>query len=154
MTNGLVQSCVMGAMCALIGLLVGARFMDAPGEGWRSLPLLAGLSAFASGTLCWWVFVARYSQSNVGRGVLAGVVAALIAHYGTFYLLIVKQNIAYWSSGSVSSLGEPPVDLVRGITGAAALTFFSYLFVGWLTIPAGATIGGLFAQHLDNTLGP
>jgi len=144
-TNGLLQSSMMGVMCAFIGVLVGARFMNAPGEGWRWLPLLAGLAAFAGGVLCWWVFVARHSHTTIGRGVLAGVTAALIAHYGTFYLLIVKQNIAYWAYGAVSSLGEPPVDLVRGIGGAAVLTFFSYLFVGWFMIPAGAAIGGLYA---------
>jgi hypothetical protein len=148
-TNGLVQSSVMGVMCTFIGILVGATFMDSPGEGWRALPLLAGLSAFASGTLCWWVFVARRRQSNVWRGVLAGVAAALIAHYGTFYLMIVKGNIAYWTYGTVSSLGEPPIGLVDGIVGAAPFTFFSYLFVGWFTIPAGAAIGGLYARYVN-----
>ncbi len=149
MTNGLVQSSVMGVMCAFIGVLVGALFMDSPGEGWQWLPLLAGLSAFASGTLCWRVFVARHRHSNIGGGVLAGVATALIAHYGTFYLLIVKGNIAYWTYGTVSSLGEPPIDLVDGIVGAAAFTFFSYLFVGWFTIPAGAAIGGLYARYVN-----
>lgn len=139
----------MGVLCTFVGVLVGARFMDAPGAGWQWLPLLAGLSAFASGTLCWWVFVARRSRSSVWRGVLAGVAAALLAHYGTFYLLIVKQNFAYWAYGAVSSLGEPPVDLARGIVGAVALTLFSYLFVGWFTIPAGAAIGGLYARFVN-----
>ncbi len=151
--NGLAQSSLMGFMCMIIGVLVGARSMASPGEGWRSMPLLAGVSAFASGTLCWWLFAARHLQSNIGSGVLAGAAAGLIAHYLTFYLLIVRQNIAYWASGSTSSLGEPPIDLLRGIVGAAPFTLFSYLFFGWFTIPAGAAIGALYARYLNSALG-
>jgi len=139
----------MGVLCAFIGVLVGAQFMDSPGEGWQSFPLLAGLSAFASGTLCWLVFVARHLHPSIVRGALAGVSAALIAHHGSFYLMLAEQNISYWVYGTVSSLGEAPLDLVGGIVGVAPLTFFSYLFVGWFTIPAGAAIGGLYARHLS-----
>ena len=148
------QNLSMGAFCAPVGVLVGALFTGSAGAGWGWLPLLAGLSAFASAALCWGLFVARRPRPTVVRGALAGAAAALLAHYGTFYLLIVRQNISHWVYGTVSSLGEPPVGLWDGLVGAVAFTLFSYLFIGWFTIPVGALIGGVYARRLGRSEPP
>jgi len=144
----------MGAFCAPVGVLVGALFTAGAGAGWGWLPLFAGVSAFASGFFFWWLIVARRPPARVGSGIAAGIAAALVAHYGTFYLFIVRQNILYWVYGTASSLGEPPIDLWTGLAGAAPFALFSYLFIGWLTLPIGALIGGVYALRLGRSQPP
>ncbi|EIC23628.1 hypothetical protein Thi970DRAFT_01304 [Thiorhodovibrio frisius] len=53
------------------------------------------------------------------------------------------MNLDYLWFGTTSSLGEPPMNPFQGLAGAAAFSAFSLFLFGWVTIPAGALLGGL-----------
>ena len=153
MNNAVAQSGVMGVMCALFGGFVGLGVLGQfSGKGYEAFPLLSAGASFLTGAVLWWLIVARTGHPGIWRGMLAGVLAALGGHYVTWYLFIVLQNAKYRLLGTVSSLGDAPIGLVDGLWGAVALTFFSYLFVGFLTVPSGAIIGGLYGWFLKHRL--
>jgi len=149
MDRSLKHSLVMGAACGLVGLAVGLIVRStATGEGYEAFPLYALVAGFLTGTAAWWLLVARPGAYRGRRGALAGALAGLVAHYVCWYLMILGSNICYWLwGGCVSSLGEPPVDPLYGLVGAATLSLVSLLLFGWLTISAGALIGFILTRR-------
>lgn len=145
----------MGALCAAVGAGVGLYlgFMTGGGD-YRWFPLPAGLAAFAAGATFWRLLAGRGGAPSIRRGVVAGSLAGLISHYLCWYLLILGSNVCHWTTGGcTSSLGEPPIDPINGLWGAAVLATGSLLVIGWLTIPAGALIGGALAASMRARFG-
>lgn len=144
---------MMGSLCGLAGIAIGGYVsLTAIGEGYELLPLFAGLAAFLTGAISWWLLLERPAKYTLLRGGLAGTLAGLISHYLCWYLLILFRNICYWGwGGCTSSLGEPPVDPLNGLWGAAVLTLGSLLFFGWLTVPLGAVFGGMLVMRKGKT---
>jgi len=57
-------------------------------------------------------------------------------------LLILSANLQHWLfANQYSSLGEPPLNVIEAIPAALVFSFWSLLFFGWITVPAGALIG-------------
>lgn len=140
----------MGAVCCPVGVLVGyILFRDAIGDGWDTFPCYSGTAAFLAPATVWWLLVEKKQLYSVLRGSVAGALGALTAHYLCWYLEIIYYNINYWLLGGPgSSLGEPPIDPLNGLWGALVFSLYSYLFVGWITIPVGSLIGGIYASVL------
>lgn len=140
---------LMGALCGAVGILVGLWVsLTATGAGYERFPVYAFLAAFAGGAGLWWFVLARQGRYSLRRGAAAGALAGLVSHYFCWYLLILDNNLCFWLLGGCgSSLGEPPIDPLNGLWGAAVFTLGSLLFFGWLTVPAGALIGGLLAAR-------
>ena len=93
-----------------------------------------------------WLLPERRKRNLLVWGILAGALTGLVSHYLAWYLMFVGANICFWlSGGCTSSLGEPPASLQDGLWGAAALTMFSLVFVGWMTIMLGGAVGGVYA---------
>jgi hypothetical protein len=143
------HSLVMGALCGVVGLGVGIVVrVNATGGGYEAFPLYASLAALLTGTAAWWLLVALPAAYRSLRGALAGALAGLVAHYVCWYLMILGSNVCYWLWGAcVGSLGEPPVDPLYGLLGAAALSLGSLLLFGWLTVPAGGVLGFILARR-------
>lgn len=82
----------------------------------------------------------------MGRGAIAGALAGAVAHYLCWYLLIAGWFTCHaLTGGCTGSLGDPPLNPLTAIPAAALYSAFSLLFLGWLTVSAGAMIGGVLA---------
>jgi hypothetical protein len=144
---------LVGFLSGLVGLLIGLYVsFVATGQDYELLPLFAFLAAFVTSSTLWWWIAARSETRRLARGAIAGALSGIIAHYVCWYLLILANNWCYWlTGGCLDSLGQPPIDLLNAIWGAAVLSLPSLFFFGWLTVSLGALIGGTVAA---NFLGP
>ena len=143
MNRTIKKSSVMGLFCCPVGILCGLYVSSsATGEGYHLFPVYAGIAAFITASFFWWLIVVRRNTYNMGAGAAVGALSGVVAHYMCWYVQIISANICYWILGGCrSSLGEPPIDLLNGLWGALALSFWSLLFFGWVTSPIGALIG-------------
>jgi len=142
------RSLVFGALCAGVGLVVGILVsLGAAGDGYRWFFVSAALAAFGSGAVLWRVLPERFARRRAAWGALAGALAGVVSHYLTWYLGYLGANLCFWlTGGCTGSLGDPPAGPLTALWGAAALTFFSLLIVGWLTAPIGAVLGWAFGR--------
>lgn len=133
-----------GAACGVFGIACGivVAVMAHPNTDYRFFFVPAGLGAFLTGALNWWLFIARKSTLSVRRGILAGALAGIGGHYVCWLLLLWGSWVA-WKLGlfSTTDVANP----LQALWGAAAFTAFSLLFMGWITVPGGAWLGGSFA---------
>ena len=139
----------MGLFCGAVGLLVGLWVWNlAIAEDYAAFPAYTTLAAALTGAGLWWLLVARLGLYRPLRGAFAGGLAGIVAHYLCWYLAILANNVCYWGwGGCQASLPGPPVDPLNGLWAAAILALGSLFFFGWLTVPAGALIGGLWAAR-------
>jgi hypothetical protein len=147
------RSLIFGILCCLVGLAVGGYVAyTAIGEGYETFPLHAGAAALVTSALLWWLIMERPQRHSVVSGVLVGAFSGLLAHHVCWYFQLIEFNVGYWifhnAAKYASSLGEQPIDLLTGILAAWMFTFWSWLFYGWMTVPAGGLIGGLYAWVL------
>jgi hypothetical protein len=149
MGQAVESTLLMGALCALIGLVTGLLVSrTATGSGYEIVPLYAATASGLSGAALWWLLVARRGIYRLVRGAVTGALAGVLGHYVTWYFQIVGANLCYWlTGGCLSSLGEPPINLVAGVGGAAVLAGISLMFLGWATIPLSVAAGGLLALY-------
>lgn len=132
-------SLLAGLLGLVGGLIVWAM---ATGSDYHFFPLSAGLAAFGTTAVLWWLIVDRRDNYNLWAGVLAGGLSGGAAHYVNWYLQIIAANVCYrLTGGCAGSLGEAPIDLLNGLWGAVVLSLVSLLLVGWLTVTVGAVIG-------------
>jgi alpha-beta hydrolase superfamily lysophospholipase len=95
------------------------------------------VGALATGSLFWWLIIARPRRITVRRGVSAGVLAAVFAYPIVFFLMLVV-------------LGEVPLELRASslpsrLLYALLASLFAIVFGGWFTVLLGALVGGLLA---------
>ncbi len=140
----------MGLFCCPIGVSLGIYIsLTAIGSGYELFPLYAGLAAFLTAFGFWKIFIETHQSYRISLGILVGAMSGIISHYVCWYLMIISANIQdYFFDSFHSSLGEQPMNLIEGLSGALGLTYFSLLFFGWLTISTGGIIGGLFCWYL------
>lgn len=137
-----------GLLCALVGLAVGGYAIhSATGEGWHLLPICATLASFLTGFGLWSWLIERRAVTRRRAGILTGALTGTLAHYLCWYLLILSANLDYLWFGTTSSLGEPPMNPVQELGGAAVFSGFSLFLFGWVTIPAGALLGWLMIRR-------
>ncbi len=68
-----------------------------------------------------------------------------MAHYFSWYMMLLVINFQYWILDmKIGSLNTPPIDPLLGLLVMWIYTFFSIFFVGWITLPVGALIGGIY----------
>lgn len=101
----------------------------------------SGISAFIVGTLLWGRLVARHPAPRPARGAACGAFVGILSHPIAWYLMLV----AYWLRGARSSLGEPTVDPITALAGAAVFSAWSIFLAGWLTVPVAALVGWILA---------
>jgi hypothetical protein len=141
----------MGALCLPVGLVVGLLVgSDAIGDGWEYFFCYTTAAAFLAPALIWRLLVEKRRKMGTLRYLLAGALSAAAAHYLSWYFMIIGENVDYWLLGGPgSSLGNAPIDPLNGVWGAMVYSLYSYVFWGWLTLPAGALIG-LFVGRRRN----
>lgn len=140
-----VRPLTAGLAAGLAGAGLGLYIQSmASGEGYEFFALYAGLAAFATTFGVWWLVMDRWAKRGPWAGAAAGAVSGGIAHYVCWYMQIVSANACYLVTGNcLSSLGEPPLNLLAGLAGALVLSLGSLLLFGWVTVPAGALAGAL-----------
>jgi hypothetical protein len=143
----------------VVGLLVGIEVaVSALGSGYWVFAIAAPLAAALTFGGLWWGFAARRDEVSVLRAVFLGASAGIFSHPLCWYLLFLGAWSCYVTTGScTSSLGSPPIGPIDGLWGIWATSFFSLLFWGWVTVPAGIIIAlwsrrrvaapGLSADH-------
>ena len=135
-----------GLIGAIIGFYVSLNAID---SGYKVLTFTSGLAAFGCTYGFWWLLLDRKREYSIWRGALAGGLAGILAHYVSWYLLILTQNICYWGwGGCVSSLGDLPTNPLIGLGGALVFSLWSLLLFGWLTVPIGTLSGGIYATWI------
>ena len=150
MKTSLKRSFYMGLFCCPIGILIGIYIsISAIGSGYDWFPFYAGLASFLTPLGFWIILIETHRTYRISLGIAVGILSGIISHYVCWYLWIISANVQHLFFDSFhSSLGDPPMNLIEGFTGSLGLTYFSLLFFGWLTIPAGGIIGGIYCWHL------
>ncbi len=140
----------MGLFCCPIGISIGIYIsISAIGSGYELFPLYAGFASFLTPFGFWYILIETHRTYRISLGIAAGILSGIISHYVCWYMLIASANIQHYFFNSFqSSLGDPPMNFIEGFSGSLGLTYFSLLFFGWITIPTGGTIGGIFCWHL------
>ncbi|GAB4396144.1 MAG: hypothetical protein Fur0044_55020 [Anaerolineae bacterium] len=125
-----------GLAFALAAFVCSYLFLkDAVGD-WRGMLVAAPLTAFFCGLVCWGVFIVRGQKAGFWRGAWVGVLVALLSHPLAWYGSILYFYLA----------GVPrTLNLFEGILASLFYGLVSLIFVGWLTLPAGAVVGSLLA---------
>lgn len=139
------RSLGMGLVSALAGLFGGAwaaatAFMT---SGYEIFLFAAPVGSFATGFVIWLLLVARRSTPSKKAAITAGVLTGIVSHWSCWYVTICYQNLRYVFLGESSSLGEPPIDPLNGLWGAAVFSFWSLIALGWLSAPFGGLLGYL-----------
>jgi len=147
------RTLVLGVLCAGLGAAVGFGISsDAVGQGWDRLTYYAAVAAALTSMPLWWLIMERRQRFGVIRGALTGAVGGILAHYPCWYLLILGRYASYQYLKYVGSpTTEVPVGPYEGISGAFALSFWSWLVFGWLTAIIGAIAVGAYAWNIDRS---
>ncbi|QJR12994.1 hypothetical protein DSM104443_04088 [Usitatibacter rugosus] len=133
-----------GAVCGVFGIACGivVAILASPNESYRFFAVPAGIAAFLTGAFNWWLFIGWKSKLSVRRGILAGLLAGIGGQYICWLLVLWGA----WMAAMTGLLAQKDViDPLNALWGAAAFTAWSLLFMGWITVPGGAMLGGLFA---------
>jgi hypothetical protein len=148
MQKPLKTSLIMGVLCALVGTGTAiAIYSTSTGAGHEWFLLAAPSAAFLTGAFLWWLLLARKGLYGTARGALAGAVAGALAHWVCWMFMLIGSNLCNAiTGGCTGSLGDAPMGLLEAIPATLLFSGFSLLFFGWITVPAGALIGGLLAR--------
>ncbi|NTV35928.1 MAG: hypothetical protein HGA53_03150 [Anaerolineaceae bacterium] len=142
----LAAGIVFGVGGFILGGLAYVMAQGAQGEGYDIFPYAAGIGGLLTAALLWWLLLARPRNYSVSRGLGAGMLTGLLAHYPFWYAIIVYANICLASGSSCSSsFGKQEVNLLQGILAAGQLCLPSWIFFGWVTVLGGAMLGSVLA---------
>ncbi len=127
---------VAGLAFSLAAFICSYLFLrDVVGD-WQEMLVAAPLAAFGCGMVCWGIFMARGQKLTFWRGVWVGALVGLLAHPLAWY----GSVLYFYLSGEPNTLNP-----VEGVWASLLYALFSLIFIGWLTVPVGAVVGGFLA---------
>ena len=144
------RSLMFGLCCCPVGIAMGVYWQSPATGNYMVFPFFASFAALMAPALSRYFLVEKKKNYTNKRGAITGCVGVAVAHYVTWYTGIAIINIQYWLFGMKAATlfpGETPVGMISGLLAALVYTAFSFVFCGWLTIPAGACIGWLYMRH-------
>ena len=109
---------------------------DAAGAGWDALvpcAIVAALTLSVGGL--WW---ATRRQARALTGVGIGLAVGVLVHPAMWYLALLVAFL----SGAQTSLGEPTLTPLEGLSAVWVYAVVSLLLTGWLSCPISAAICG------------
>jgi hypothetical protein len=140
MKKEIKRSIVIALIASLFGIGIGI-YIELKVLEHGYFYICSGMAAFFTSALLWWGIIERKKRFNVYSGILVGSLSGSLSHIICWYLFFISINIQHlFFKNWYSSSGEPPMNLVQAILGSFAYSFWSLVFVGWITIPAGAII--------------
>jgi hypothetical protein len=129
---------VAGGCLALAALLSsGLILLAARGNDWQVLIFTSTVAAFIIGTLLWRLFFSPGRKPSVLMGLGVGALVGFLSHPLAWYLTLVWVYIG----GGTSSLGDRTIDPLNALWASFAYSAFSWLIVGWITVPLGGAVG-------------
>lgn len=148
MKGSLKKSVPMGWLSATVGAIAATLpVATATGSGYAWFLVAAPVAAFLTGTALWWLLLARRGRTTIPLGVFAGATAGAVGHYVCWYVVLVAAAGCHaLTGGCTGSLGEAPMNPVEALSGAGLDSLVSLFLFGWLTVPAGAILGGFLAR--------
>jgi hypothetical protein len=129
---------VVGAACAAIAV------RGAAGEGWETMPYVAGAAAFALATLARRLFARPLARARHPRR-RAAALGALVTLL-SYPLAWLFATAGYALLGGPSSPGDSGLGIADAASATLVLSFGSLLLTGWWTLPVGAALGALLAR--------
>ncbi|HEY4490745.1 MAG TPA: hypothetical protein VI958_02050 [Acidobacteriota bacterium] len=128
---------VYGTAGAFIGLL--PLFNDFQSFPWYFF-FCAITTGFMSGTGVWWLMVGWYRNYRAGSGALAGAAVAATSHL-VFWSLIVTISAMTQPENPFNP--SPKVNILETIY---AMTVWTWMTAGIISIPVGAVLGAILAS--------
>ncbi len=121
----------------------------------REVLAVAVLSGFLTSLVIWWAIVGRARKSGVGRGLISGIACGVLVH-PVCWSLADASNSLMILLGKLprQPLGEQPFTVPHEVVAVLALSVWSLLFYGWMTVVAGALTGGVLGAWRDAAEGP
>jgi hypothetical protein len=121
----------------------------------REVFAVAVLSAFLTSLVIWWAIVVRACKSGVGRGGISGIACGVLIHPVCWSLAGAGNALMILLGKSPRQpLGEQPFTVPHEVVAVFALSVWSLLFYGWLTVVAGALTGGMLGTWRKVTEAP
>jgi hypothetical protein len=131
-----------GGCFALAALLSSALILlSVRGNEWQMLIFTSTVAAFIIGTLLWRLFFSPGRKPAVLKGLGVGALVGFLSHPLAWYLTLVWVYI----EGRTGSLGDRTIDPLNALWASFAYSAFSWLIVGWITVPVGGAVGGSLA---------
>lgn len=155
-TNGLTSksNVLMGLHCAIAALVIAVLYGLATGNlGVADLLLPAPASAFATGTLIWWLMQPNAGPMSKVRGAIAGGLTGAIAHL-PFWMFVTLVSAVCPEPDGCRWLDVDLIELMQKLPAALFLSLASLIVVGWLTVPVGAAIGTRLAAAVVSRPSP
>ena len=116
---------------------------------------VAVLSGFLTSLVIWWAIVGRARKSGVRRGLISGITCGVLIHPVCWSLAgagnCLMILLGRWPR---QPLGEQPLTVPHEVLAVFALSLWSLLFYGWMTVVAGALTGGALGTWRDVGEGP
>lgn len=135
-------SVVAGLAFSLTALICSLLILSRAGSSdWAVLVYSAPVAAFCISFLLWWLVIERSYRISPVKGIIVGALTGVFAHPLAWYLAILY----FYVTGARTSLGEETLNPLDGIGASFVFSGVSLLLTGWLTILAGAIVGGFIA---------
>jgi hypothetical protein len=121
----------------------------------REVLVVAVLSGFLTSLVIWWAIVGRARKSGLGRGLISGIACGVLIHPVCWSLAGAGNSLMIWFGKSPRQpLGELPFTVAHEVVGVLALSVWSLLFYGWITVLGGALAGGVLGTWREVAEGP
>jgi hypothetical protein len=137
----IIQILVAAICFAIAAFFCSLPILASASGDWLILLFATPVSAFLIAAILWTLFITISEKTTVWRGVLIGVLTGILSHPFAWFI----ASVFLYLTNAASSLGERTLNPLEAIFGSLLFSVFSLLFLGWLTIPIGALIGGILA---------
>ena len=144
----LVIAGVVASMAALITTFLSLGILGAAPDSlslnYRWLYMGAALSAAFVGPLMWWLLYRRDQTASQGRGIAAGMIAALLCHpFVWASALLFSQALGV---GNFMWLAKDQITAYHPLALVGLLSLMSLLYMGWITVIIGGVGGWLLEK--------
>ncbi|MCT4559804.1 MAG: hypothetical protein N4A41_00350 [Crocinitomicaceae bacterium] len=131
-------STLFGILFSIVGIMVGLWISITSGNNdYKYLYVYSGISGFLTGKLLANPLVENGKKFNHKNLILVGILSGLLSHWLCWYLLMLEYNFRFWILNE--DFYSRPIDPILAIPGVFVLCFWSWLFVGWVTVLGGIT---------------
>ena len=140
---------VIASIAALIAAFLSLGILgvapDSLSPNYRWLYVGAALSAGLIGPLMWWLLYRRDLAAPTGRGIAAGMIAALLCHPLVWASALLFSQA--FGDGNFLWLGKDQIHAYHPLALVGQFSLISLLYTGWITVIIGG-VGGWFLEKL------
>ncbi len=138
------NSMKIGLLYSIIGLLIGLYISNPFTNDWRYFYLFSSFSGFITTALLWQLFIEKSKRRSLIKAVFIGLLTGILSHYVCWYLQLSGYYFYDLFFGIDAAANAKPVHPFQGLLYAFVLTLYSLMLFGWITVPAGMVLCGIF----------